>query len=240
MMEAQKKYDLWQSSVNSNMYPVPAIIEKEKLVRMKKQEQRNANFGIDNKVKGKLFPKKTTALEDAEPMEIDLDKSMEQQKARAAEKAERDKKSRLFLAKEIKKNASTFMIDLKQNKELSGESKKQNEDLLKRHINEFLKIESGANIERLSTALFKSEEKIEDLNVGQKDSKKMKTINAIHTHISAVIKKIKEEERESRTRRRRRRRRRRWIKTPTTMDPKNNQQSKSYANSFQTGAKTAA
>ena len=46
------------------------------------------------------------------------------------------------------------MIELKENKELSGERKKQNEDLLNEHFNEFLKFESDANIKKLSTAFF--------------------------------------------------------------------------------------
>ena len=189
-MEVQNKYDLWQSSVNSKMYPVPAILEKEKMIRAQRREEENAQFALKTKVKGMLFQKEITALEDAEPMEIDLDESVKQQQARAAENAHN--KSNLSLAGEIKRIASTFIMELKENRELSGESKKQNEDVLKQSITAFLKINSkDKKFKKLSTALFESEEKIEDLEVGQKNSKKMKTIYAIHDHISTIFKKIK-------------------------------------------------
>ena len=189
-MEVQNKYDLWQSSVNSKMYPVPAILEKEKMIRAQRREEENAQFALKTKVKGMLFQKEITALEDAEPMEIDLDESVKQQQARAAENAHN--KSKLSLAGEIKRIASTFIMELKENRELSGESKKQNEDVLKQSITAFLKINSkDKKFKKLSTALFESEEKIEDLEVGQKNSKKMKTIYAIHDHISTIFKKIK-------------------------------------------------
>ena len=189
-MEVQNKYDLWQSSVNSKMYPVPAILEKEKMIRAQRREEENAQFALKTKVKGMLFQKEITALEDAEPMEIDLDESVKQQQARAAENAHN--KSNLSLAGEIKRIASTFIMELKENRELSGESKKQNEDVLKQSITAFLKINSkDKKFKKLSTALFESEEKIEDLEVGQKNSKKMKTIYAIHDRISTIFKKIK-------------------------------------------------
>ena len=188
-MEVQNKYDLWQSSVNSKMYPVPAILEKEKMIRAQRREEENAQFALKTKVKGMLFQKEITALEDAEPMEIDLDESVKQQQARAAKNAHN--KSKLSLAGEIKRIASTFIMELKENRELSGESKKQNEDVLKQSITAFLKINSDDKFKKLSTALFKSEEKIEDLEVGQKNSKKMKTIYAIHDRISTIFKKIK-------------------------------------------------
>ena len=189
-MEVQNKYDLWQSSVNSKMYPVPAILEKEKMIRAQRREEENAQFALKTKVKGMLFQKEITALEDAEPMEIDLDESVKQQQARAAENAHN--KSKLSLAGEIKRIASTFIMELKENRELSGESKKQNEDVLKQSITAFLKINSkDKKFKKLSTALFESEEKIEDLEVGQKNSKKMKTIYAIHDRISTIFKKIK-------------------------------------------------
>ena len=90
-MEVQKKYDLWQCSVNSKIYPVPAILEKEKMIRKQRLDEENAKFAFVPKVKGMLYGKTTTRLGDAEPIEIDLDEFAEQQKARAAEKADKDK-----------------------------------------------------------------------------------------------------------------------------------------------------
>ena len=101
------------------------------------------------------------------------------------------------------RSLASSLAKVKANLDLEGGSKRQNEEALLKHMESYILVakdlKTTSTVEELKCVLADSTENIEDLKVNQKDSMKMRTLQAIYKLFNALFAEVKAERKSKRT-----------------------------------------